>query len=468
MTKGAGERRVHPASFRDPCGFMFKREGGLYRLVNPRYFPEFEHLEKSGLLKKLFESHQLISHDVQERSEESIVLKPRLIPFISYAPEWSFEALKEAALLHLRINLLAIDHGMILKDASSYNVQFIGSQPYFIDTLSFDFYREGTPWYAFGQFCRHFIAPLLLMKYHAWDFNKMLLEFMDGLPMDLTSRLLPWKTHFSPFIKSYIHMHAKSIAKNQGRDRGVREVSLSRKALVNSLNYAKLFLEELNCHQPSSEWGDYYSFTNYSVKSFEGKQGLISRWVEQIGAKKIWDVGGNDGHFSSHIGVEKDLVIISDMDAIAIDKSFKRNKREARDNIYSLLVDVMNPTPSIGFANRERDSFLHRIEDGKFDCSLVLALIHHLCISNNCSFSMLAELFAPLSQYIIIEFVPREDSWVKKLLENMRERKHLFEGYSRENFELAFAQSYILEKREAVGEGGRELYLMKSKKFHIL
>lgn len=162
----------HPASFRDPSGHVFIEKNTLYRSIYPSYFSEFNHLEKSGLYKKLVDQRLIIPHRLVSRDKLQIIIQPDLIPFISYPGEWTFEALKKAALLTLQINILSLEYKMILKDATAYNVQLIGSKPIFIDTLSFDHYHEGRPWYAFGQFCRNYIAPLLLLKYKSLHFSK--------------------------------------------------------------------------------------------------------------------------------------------------------------------------------------------------------------------------------------------------------------------------------------------------------
>ena len=179
----------NPASFRDPSGYVFERKGEVYRAINASYFSVFEHLHTCGLYDKLVQANFLITHTLISESKKRIVIKPQRIPFVSYPCEWSFSMIKQAALLHLRINMLALEHNMLLKDASAYNVQFIGSQAVFIDTLSFAHYLEDKPWYAFGQFCRHFVAPLLLMKYKALDTNRWLTSAIDGIQLDLAARL---------------------------------------------------------------------------------------------------------------------------------------------------------------------------------------------------------------------------------------------------------------------------------------
>src|SRR5690606_1182148 len=115
--------------------------------------------------------------------EAFAVLRPNRIPFISYPYEWSFNALKDAALLTLDIQSLALERGLTLKDASAYNVQFVGAKPIFIDTLSFVAREPGQAWAAYGQFCRHFLAPLALMAKRDIRLQKLLASHIDGIPL---------------------------------------------------------------------------------------------------------------------------------------------------------------------------------------------------------------------------------------------------------------------------------------------
>lgn len=453
----------HPSSFRDPNGYIFTGKNGLCRLINPLYFPHFERLEKSGLYKTLTDQKLLIPHELLVRDNKKIIIKPKLIPFITYPSEWSFEALKQAALLHLKINILSLEHNMAVKDASSYNIQFLGSKPIFIDTLSFEKYCEGKPWYGFAQFCRHFIAPLLLIKYCSYEFHKVLTHFIDGFPLDLTSRLLPFKTHFSPFIKSNIHIHAKQIQKHQDAKDIKKEVYLSKKSLMNIFLYMQDYLEKLKCPDYQTEWKSYH--TLYKSEYFKNKCEVVWDWIKSYKLQKIWDLAGNDGYLFRNISDKKEIIVSSDIDYISIDKCFKEAHQMNKDDLWSIRLDITNPTPAFGFENQERTSFLERIYNLKLDCTLVLAFVHHLCISNNCSYEKMAKMFAGFSKYLIIEFVDRKDDRVQRLLENMRDNKMLFDFYSQDGFEETFKRFFHIVKKQQTKKPYRTLYLMKSLSF---
>lgn len=128
-----------PSSFRDPSGFLFYQDGMIYRQVNLAYQENYERLMNSGLYKTLVDSELLIPHDEVDTDYAKTdttykILKPELIPFISYPYEWCFSQLKDAALTTLEIQRKALNFGMILKDSSAYNIQFRKGKPIFIDT----------------------------------------------------------------------------------------------------------------------------------------------------------------------------------------------------------------------------------------------------------------------------------------------------------------------------------------------
>src|SRR6185503_16964008 len=194
------------ASFRDPSGFLFSRGGVLYRQVNRKYEQEYARLMESGLYEKLVKAGLLIPHlEVDEAPAESEVtrafaykiIQPERAPFISYPYEWSFGQLKDAALATLSIQRRALKVGMSLKDASAYNIQFVRGKPTLIDTLSFEIYKEGQPWVAYRQSCQHFLAPLALMALKDVRLNQLLRVYIDGVPLDLASGLLPAKTRLN-------------------------------------------------------------------------------------------------------------------------------------------------------------------------------------------------------------------------------------------------------------------------------
>jgi hypothetical protein len=186
-------------SFRDPSGFVFTREGTLYRQVNQSYRAEFDAVETAGLFDRLWEKGLLVRHQAADLALAADpqgayrVIQPDRVPFISYPYEWSFSMYQAAALATLDIQAEALAMGFSLKDASAYNIQFVDGRPVFIDTLSFERHEDGRPWVAYRQFCQHFLAPLALMAGVDIRMSALMKQFIDGIPLDLASRLLPMR-----------------------------------------------------------------------------------------------------------------------------------------------------------------------------------------------------------------------------------------------------------------------------------
>ena len=466
-----GSQEQLSSSFRDPNGFIFKTNGELYRQINKSYQDSYDHLMSSGLYEELVGLDLLIPHsetgyeEVNSHADQAgayKVIKPEIIPYISYPFEWSFSQLKDAALCTIRVQLLALKYGMVLKDASAYNIQFRQASPIFIDTLSFDLYQEGEAWVAYKQFCQHFIGPLALMMYCDERLSQLFRVYMDGLPLDLVSRLLPKKTWFKYSLLSHVHLHAKTQAHyaNMAEDSSGGKKIQSRKisafafeALIKSIESCVV---KMHWHLSDTEWGDYYSATNYEDLAMLHKEELITEYISQLPDRPglAHDLGANNGHFSRIVASLGIKVISQDIDPTAVEKNYLHVKSSSETNILPLVLDLTNPSSDMGWQLQERDSLLRRCHDSFV---LALALIHHLAISNNVPLEKVAEFFASLASILIIEFVPKQDSQVQRLLAT---REDIFPDYNKQGFEKAFSQYFTITRSEVIVDSERTLYLL--------
>ncbi len=462
MTNQKTNSGQHPASFRDPSGFLFSRGGILYRQVNRAYEGEYVKLMESGLYERLVKAGYLIPHiEVSQpplESESSFkIIQPERVPFISYPYEWSFGQLKSAALATLTIQKRALKADMSLKDASAYNIQFVRGKAMLIDTLSFETYHEGQPWVAYKQFCQHFLAPLALMALKDVRLNQLLRVYIDGVPLDLASELLPAKTRFNFGLLTHIHLHAGAQRKYSGEEVKSRGGSMSRQAMTGLIESLESTIQKLDWTPRGTEWGNYYDITNYSDAAFEHKKQLVGEWSARLKPALTWDLGANNGEFSRVAGEHSAFVVSWDIDPAAVEQNYRQMKKDKTENLLPLLLDLTNPSPAIGWANRERDSFGQR---GPADLALALAVIHHLAISNNVPLPQVAEFFAESCKWLVIEFVPKQDSQVKKLLAS---RVDIFSNYTREGFESAFKERFEIREAVEIREAERVLYLMERK-----
>jgi ribosomal protein L11 methylase PrmA len=463
MTNQKTNSGQNPASFRDPSGFLFSRGGILYRQVNRVYERDYTRLMESGLYERLVKGGFLIPHtEVDQAPLESEVcfkiIQPERVPFISYPYEWSFGQLKSAALATLSIHKRALKADMSLKDASAYNIQFVRGKATLIDTLSFETYNEGQPWVAYKQFCQHFLAPLALMALNDVRLSQLLRVYIDGVPLDLASELLPTKTRFNFGLLTHIHIHAGAQKKYAGEEvKSRRGGSMSRQAMTGLIESLESAIQKLDWTPRGTEWGNYYDITNYSDAAFEHKKQLVSEWSTRLKPALTWDLGANNGAFSRVAGANSSFVVSFDIDPAAVEQNYRQIKKDKTENLLPLLLDLTNPSPAIGWANRERDSFGQR---GPADLALALAVIHHLAISNNVPLPQLADFFAETTKWLVIEFVPKQDSQVRKLLAS---RADIFTSYTREGFESAFKEKFTIREAVEIRESERVLYLMERK-----
>jgi len=452
------------SSYRDPAGFVFTHGNAIYRQVNKVAAGEFALLHSSGLYDDLVKDGLLIPHteknlqDLPADKDRHLIIKPEPVPFISYPYEWSFPQLRDAALLTLEILKRALEHGMILKDASAYNVQFIGKNPVFIDTLSFAKYEEGKPWEGYRQFVEHFLLPLAVAHHASEQSLKMLQTYLEGIPLSLGTGLLPKKAKWGKGLLAHIYIHERSQRKHQGSGTQsatapTRKVSrFALNGLVASLRAAIIAQKP---PKNATEWGEYYDFTNYNNKAFKDKAKLVEEFMDQLKTKPktAWDIGANNGEFSQLAAKRGIYTIAWDIDPKAVAANYKR-RDEATDKLMLPLVqDVVTPSPAIGWGLRERDSLIER---GPADVVFALAVIHHLAIGRNVPLPKVAELFSGLGKNVIIEFIPKDDSKVQHLLAS---RTDIFPDYSEEQFEAAFAQHFKLIGKKQIASSKRLMYL---------
>ncbi len=289
--------------------------------------------------------------------------------------------------------------------------------------------------------------------------SQLLRVFIDGVPLDLASTLLPVRTRWNLGLATHIHLHAS--AQKRYADVAISEARGERKmskdallAMIESLTGA---VRKLEWKPTGTEWADYYSANNYTDTAFEHKKVLVGDWLTRIGAKTVWDLGANTGIFSRVAAETGANVISSDIDPAAVEVNYRLVKEKKEETLLPLVLDLTNPSPAIGWNNSERDSFLQR---GPADVTLALALVHHLAIANNVPLLRVAEFFAACGEWLIVEFIPKSDSQVQKLL---RSRADIFNEYTRDGFEKAFGERYSIKESSAVRDSERTLFLMHKK-----
>ena len=443
------------SSFRDPDSSLSFDSSYYYRRISLNYEKHYNHFIESGfkdklLLEGLILPFDEIIVDSLESGVTSRVLRTDILPFVSYPYEWSFSQFKEAALLTLKINQLALEYEMILKDASMFNVQFIGCKAVFIDLASFEVYEQDTPWKAYYQFCKHFYAPLFLAAKKNILLSKLLQYFIDGIPLKELVSLCNWRDFLNSGAFLHLYLHAKGEGKKVNN---IIEKKLAKKQLINILKHIESSIENLAPKYKKTVWDNYNQNNNYEIESKQNKAQIIKKFLSQIQGKKALDIGANDGLYSQLLADKGMYTLVVDIDELAVDRAFK-GKHEL---IHPLQMNLVNPTPAIGWNNIERKSFWERCQ---VDVIQALAIIHHLVITHDISFDEIAKKLAQHTQYLIIEFVDPEDLQTQILLQN---KPHHRSDYTNENFIDGFEVFFDIKEKVNIEGMYRNLYLMSKK-----
>ncbi len=323
------------ASFRDPSGFVFWRDGQPYRQIQQVFAAEWDAFEASPLKQRLIDQRRLIPHepvglDLATAPGAHAVIRPERIEFLSYPYEWTFGELREAALLTLDIQLEAMAAGWTLKDASAYNVQFHDARPIHIDSSSFEPLEDGAPWVAYRQFCEQFLAPLALVARRDVRLAELLRLGPDGIPLDLTSRLLPWTTRFDFGLLSHVHLHARAQRRHAATDddgRAARQAHLSRARLEGLIRNLRSTVARLDWRPGGTEWADYGELTSYGERAAAEKERLVGAFVREMPGRTVWDLGANTGRFSLIAAEAGKRVVAFDIDPAAAERHFRVRPR---------------------------------------------------------------------------------------------------------------------------------------------
>lgn len=447
----------HGASYKDPSGFVFWKEGRIIRQVNYSYAEEYEQLINSGLYDQLSERGWLVAHQELDRKEgyddrAFKVLLPAPIDFISYPYEWSFHMLKDAAITTLDINLASLEKGMILKDASAWNISFLQGSPIFIDTLSFSVYKEDQPWVAYRQFCHHFLYPLLGASYFSPDCIQWLRLYREGFSTSLTAKLVPlWaKCRLGIFLHLQLPLWAES---RPGKP--LAKSSFSYQKMKQLLQHLKSTVQSLQPAAIKTTWDDYYDRSILSQNYLYEKEAALQSLLGQCQVANAVDLGCNNGYFSKMLLKRNITVIATDFDPMAIDQLYLYLNKEKKAGISPLITNLTNPGPSLGWMNGEDTALLSRLSG---DLCLALALVHHLYFTYNVPFDAVIALTDRIClKYCIIEFVELADEKTKLV---SRGKELLLPGYTRELFEASCKVYFTIIKTISLESGKRQLYLL--------
>jgi len=461
-------------SFRDPAGSVIRSRDRILRVVRPEFVAELEAFLSTQLARRLVESAALIPSEripaelLEGLHADESLYEHERIPFPSYPYEWPAEMLHAAGLLTLDLALKALEEGYGLKDATPYNVLFRGPRPVFVDVLSFERRDSCDPsWMAYAQFARTFLLPLLANRDFGWPLQQTLSGRRDGLEPETIYRTAGFVQRFtSPYLQ-LVTLPTWLAAKRREdaslyHPKPAGSVEQASYILRNLLNSCK---KQLNSAEPradgDSTWSDYLDHKSlYSPQQLAEKESFVTEALDLVRPATVLDAGANEGHFSMQAARRGAAVVAIDTDPVVVGSIWRRARAENLD-VQPLVVDLTRPTPASGWRNQECMSFLDRA-DGAFDIVFMLALMHHIVVTERIPLEELLALAAEVSrEYLLIEFVAPQDLMFQRIV---RGREVLYSHFTQEHFEAAAKPHWELVRSRQITGLHRWLYLYRRRR----
>jgi len=472
-------------SYKDTAARVVLEEGIYFRYIFEEYQQEYDHLIQSGLYKALLDKGYIITHEevidenpqaqIESQPQQKIYKKllPHQIAFQSYPFEWSYGQWRKVLKSYLQINKIALAHGMLLKDATPYNFYIEKGRPVLLDTSSFVFFEEGSPWIAYKQFCTEMLSPLALMYYNGERWARLSMSHLRGMPLNFISKQLPLKSWLNSTVLLHIHLHGKYA--NAEGETNARKASLHNETINKQRGFSKEKLLSLfgmiecsldkwkQAFEFEKHWLSYYENDIASEKYLQHKEVIIKEWLDKIKPASVIDLGANTGRFSfiaseyasKVIALESDTQCVDAIDQAILDmnKSLPVNEQK---QIVAARIDLAETTPNMGVLEKEYSSIYTR---AKSTMVLALAITHHLYINDQLSFVKISSMLNAFSErYAITEYIPINDEKVQLLI---KDKYREYPDYTEVSFREALEVYFTIKEYKQLEGSNRIIYLLE-------
>lgn len=470
-------------SFRDPGGRLFRYGDRVFRAVNAAGKDSLRRFLDCRAAQPFLDAGSIVQTRFLEDSERNsladsavvsgvladvgatAVVEHQAAPFVNYPHEWPAEMLHAAGLLTLDLALSLLSASMGLKDATPSNVMFWGPKPVFLDLLSFERRDPLDPtWLAYAQFVRTFLLPLFVNRRYQIPLARTF-GSRDGLePEDVYPLLNPLERlrprNFSLITFPVWARHRAAAADRLYHPRRLHNPEQALFVITSLLRRQRRALQRFRPGAArGSVWSGYMAGNhNYSASQFNAKQDLVRGILARTRPSAVLDIGCNTGTFSFIAAEAGARVVAVDSDPVVIGRLWSEARARSAD-ILPLVVDIARPTPAMGWANQESRSFLNRAE-GAFDTVLMLALVHHLVVTERVPLPEIFGMARRLARkWLIVEYIGPSDSMFLRLT---RGREHLHHDYGRDAFETAAERFFRIVCSEEVPGTDRRLYWLST------
>ena len=257
----------------------------------------------------------------------------------------------------------------------------------------------------------------------------------------------------------FVHVHLLNKLEEKIKNKkslklnSVRKTFLSKNQLMAMMKQLRNFISKLKDHKSISTWDTYSIENSYSNSAENEKKEIVRKFFIKNRFNLVCDLGCNDGEYSEiALNNSCNRVIGFDFDLNAIEKAFIRSKKKNL-NFLPLYFDASNPSTKLGWDENERKSFKER---ANFDGLIALAFEHHLAIAKNIPLKDVIKWLTSLAPKGLIEFIPKDDDTIQKMLEL---KGDIFKNYNMENFEnylslycKIISKNYIKETKRIIYE----------------
>lgn len=376
------------------------------------------------------------------------------IPNWNYPWEWTWSMLRDAALVHLELLLICARDGWTMSDATSFNLVFNNGRPIFIDHGSFVRREDNEPWWAYTDFCEHFLYPLMVASYTNARLAPLLRGGFGRVSLNDAHAILRSHKRKKGVIKYVLLPHAAATKS----DLSVEEVSdstaeMTTEIFINILEGLRKLVTSLDAPGGVSTWSEYNQRGHYTNLTLDEKGTFVDEVISSTKPKTVLDIGANDGHFSAIAANHAETVIAADGDPLVVDRLYV-SKPPA--NILPLVQDATNPSPSMGWRGQERTGFFERIQP---DLIMALAVFHHVAFTGNVPLAQLGIWMAETKSDFIVEFVHREDEKVQHLLSRKTDPDSF--DYSVDSFKEHTSKNFDLVTEQTLSNNTRSMLHLK-------
>ena len=464
-----------PASFRDPAARVRRHDGQILRYLTPAAWRDFERLSATRFYREFTDAGRLVATTEASRAQVpplsdpwGAVLRHQTIPVVSYPYEWCFSMLQDAALLQIDLLLAALDEGMTLKDATPFNIQWIGTRPVFIDIGSFTAAAPGEPWAGYRQFCEMFLYPLFLQAYKDVPFHPWLRGSLEGVEAGhITRRFMSARDRLRPGVFPHVYLLCQAPVPRCEHPPATSERICARRGftaalITHNVRRMRHLVARLTWRRARSTWSEYADGTPYDQTDRVAQEAVCPsgrpigppRMCDVAQRSCVWDLGVSHGAVTYACA---DRVIAVDADHLAIDRLSRALKGEHDSTILPLVGNLTDPSPGLGWRHHARQTLEAR---SRPDLILALALIHHLSIGRNIPLPEVVAWFASFEADVVIEFVAPQDAMVAQLVRNRDARAS---GYTQDRFEACVAEHFVIAETERLQSGTRTMYYVRPK-----